>query len=47
MSVSEVRERRRITPAPIEPLMSTPSRPGRIALRLDVVEDERILGGRV
>lgn len=47
MSVSEVRECRRIILAPIGLLMSTPSRPGRIALRLDVVEDARIAGRAV
>jgi hypothetical protein len=47
MRVSEVRERRWITPAPIGLLMSTPSRPERIALKLDVGEDERIPVGRV
>jgi hypothetical protein len=44
MSVSAVRERWQITPAPIGLPMSTPSRSGRIALRLDVVEDALIAG---
>jgi hypothetical protein len=45
MSVSEVREHWRITTAPIGLLMPTPSRPGRIALRLDV-DDDTLIAGR-